>query len=263
MRYYFLLICICMTFTSTAKNIQLDEFQKILDSLDLTGSILIFDDANSTYYSNDFEWSNKGFIPASTYKIPNTIIGLELGTLKDEQELFHWDGQKRRFPQWEKDMNLKEAFKVSCLPCYQELARKNGLKGMKKMSKKINYGSMKIHKKTLDNFWLKGQSKISPFQQIDFLRRLYHQELPIQQKTYDIMSDIMIHAIKGQKILRGKTGWGDEKGKDLGWFVGYVVHGEKVYFFATCVQPKNEDVGNFLQSRIDATLAALQHLDIF
>lgn len=61
------------------------EFQKILDSSDLEGAILIYDKKKNTYYSNSFLESRVQYLPASTFKIPNSIIGLELNILENEK----------------------------------------------------------------------------------------------------------------------------------------------------------------------------------
>lgn len=106
------------------------EFQTIIDSSNVEGSILIYDFTENKYYSNNFEWANKGRLPASTFKIPNSIIALETNVVKDDSTLLKWDGKKRRLKNWEQDLTLKEAFHFSCVPCYQEIAQKIGVKRM-------------------------------------------------------------------------------------------------------------------------------------
>ena len=71
------------------------EFQSIIDSSDVKGAILIYDLNQDIYYSNDFDWSNKGNLPASTFKIANSIIGLETGVIEHDSVLFKWDGEKK------------------------------------------------------------------------------------------------------------------------------------------------------------------------
>ena len=88
--------------------IQKPEFGKILDSLKVKGSILIFDVKNMTYYSNDFSWAKTGIIPASTFKIPNSIIALETGIIQSDSTIFKWNGEKRRFKKWEEDLTFKK-----------------------------------------------------------------------------------------------------------------------------------------------------------
>lgn len=247
------------------KNIEIEVsgFSKILDSLKLKGSILIYDLDKKTYYSNNFSWAKTGRLPASTFKIPNSIIALETGVMQNDSVVFKWNGEKRAIKAWEQDLTFKQAFKVSCVPCYQEIARKIGLKRMKSYLKKLNYNKMVFDAKTIDNFWLTGNSKISQMQQIDFLKRLYLSELTISKRTESIMKNIMEIEKKDDYILRGKTGWAQNDDINNGWFVGYVEKENKVYFFATNVEPDNGfDLDNFAAIRISSTKEALRKLKI-
>ena len=78
----------CQTKNSKGKETLVPEFNKILDSLKVKGSILIYSFTDKTYYSNDFSWAKTGIIPASTFKIPNSIIALETGVIKNESDVF-------------------------------------------------------------------------------------------------------------------------------------------------------------------------------
>ena len=198
----------CQTKIVIPKEIVKSEFGNILDSLKVNGSILIFDVRNKTYYSNNFSWAKTGIIPASTFKIPNSIIALETGIIKNDSSIFKWNGEKRRLKKWEEDLTFKKAFQVSCVPCYQEIARKIGVKRMKSYLKKLNYNGMVFDTLTIDDFWLQGKSKFSQMQQIDFLERLYLSKLPISKRNENIMKDIMqIEKTEGY-VLSGKSGWG-------------------------------------------------------
>ncbi|TDE55243.1 class D beta-lactamase [Flavobacterium sp. GT3P67] len=248
---------------SPEKEVVVPEFNKILDRLKVKGAILIYDVASKTYYSNDFSWAKTGFIPASTFKIPNSIIALETGVAKNDSTIFKWDGEKKWSKNWEKDLTLKEAYHVSCVPCYQEIARKIGYEGMKTYLKKLNYTGMVFDNNTIDNFWLEGDSKITQFQQIAFLKRLHFSELPISKRTESIVKNIMIMEQTNDYVLRAKTGLSVKNGVDNGWYVGYFVVKNKVYFFATNLEPKkgtNRD--EFILTRLNATKAAFQNLKI-
>lgn len=245
------------------KKVVNENFQKHLDKAHLNGVIVIFDPQTKTYYSNDFKRSEKGYLPASTFKIPNSIIALETGVVEDENTFFKWDGKKRYFKMWEKDMIFKDAYKKSCLPCYQEIARDIGIQRMKDNVKKLEYGNMIFEESSVDDFWITGDSKITAMQQIDFLSRLYYEKLPISKRTYQILKPIMQIDEKPNYTLSGKTGWSKEEDFNLGWFVGYLKKGDDVYFMATNVDPKEDfDMKNFIKIRLEMTKEALKELEI-
>ena len=161
-----------------------DNFQIIIDSNNLIGSILIYNSKKNEYYSNDFERAKTGFLPASTFKVVNSIIGLETGIIEDEQHLFKWDGTPQRLKNWEADLTLAEAYKRSCVPCYQSVARGIGIDSMNYYLQKLAYGNQIVPDSLIDLFWLVGDFQISQFEQIDFLQRLYNKELP--RHTYPL-----------------------------------------------------------------------------
>lgn len=239
------------------------ELQTILDSVNLDGVILIYDKKANIYYSNDFSKSREGYLPASTFKIPNSIIGLELKILENDQTVFKWDGTDRFLPVWEQDLTLKEAFQTSCVPCYQELAREIGIKRMKEYIEKLKFGEMYMTEKSIDNFWLIGSSKINTFQQIDFLKRLNEEQLPISKSTCKTVKSIMEIESKEDYSLSGKTGLSVVSGKkDIGWFVGYVKKKGNVYYFATKISPKTDDMlrSDFTPLRQKVSIMALRKM---
>lgn len=271
MKKIYSILCVIFLFISSngvcqsnqkSKEIIKPEFELILDKLGVKGSILIYDIKSNTYYSNNFSWAKMGVIPASTFKIPNSIIGLETGVVDNDTTIFKWDGKKRRFSKWEVDLTLKKAFEVSCVPCYQEIARKVGVKRMKSYLQKLNYPGMVFDSSTIDNFWLQGKSKISQMQQIDFLKRFYSSQLAISKNTEKIMKDIMIIDKNENYVLSGKTGWGTRNEMDNGWLVGYLEIKKAVYFFATNVEMKNATMDNFPAIRFNSTLNAFKELKL-
>jgi len=248
---------------TSSKEITVDKFNTLLDTHKLTGTILIYEVQKETYYTNDHSTSKTGAIPASTFKIPNSIIGLETGNLADETTVFKWDGRKRAYPMWEKDLTLKEAFQVSCVPCYQELARSIGVDTMQSYLDKLGYGGMDVNQDNLDMFWLAGDSRISPMEQIKFLRRLYKGELPISTTTTETLKNIMKMETNKVYSLSGKTGWAVIGEENIGWFVGYLENQNGMYYFATRITPKTDlDTDNFIKARKQITLDAFKKLGI-
>lgn len=245
------------------REIVVPEFQTIIDSAKVEGAILIYDIQDDTYYSNNFEWSKNGNLPASTFKIVNSIIALETEVIENDSTIFKWNGEERRLRNWEQDLMLRDAFHFSCVPCYQDVARDIGVDRMNNYLTKFNYGAMEVDSTNIDIFWLAGESQISQFQQIDFLKRFYRSELPISKRTESIMKRlILIEARTGYK-LSGKTGWSIRNGNNNGWYVGYVELPKRTIFFATNIEPKEQfNMDMFPMIRTDITFKALEQMGI-
>lgn len=211
--------------------------QQLLDSAALEGVVLVFDPLTNILYSNDLERAGKGSLPASTFKIPNSLIALETGIVKNESTLFAWDGNKRSLQQWEQDMDFRQAFHLSCVPCYQQIARSIGPQRMNHWLELFSYGKMDVHSHNIDTFWLQGESEISPLQQLIFLVNLYFGNLPVSENTYRIIRQLMVIEENDNWKLSGKTGWAIRQGNNTGWFVGYLEKKEQVFFVVSCVEP--------------------------
>ncbi|MDB4292954.1 class D beta-lactamase [Maribacter sp.] len=247
--------------TEHSKRLESHQFQAILDSAKVKGALVIFDAQNGRYHSNDFEWAETQRLPASTFKIPNSIIALETAVVENDSTLFKWNGEKRGLKVWQQDLMLKQAFHFSCVPCYQEIARKIGLKRMNDHLKELGFGAMMVDTTNIDNFWLEGDSKISPLEQIDFLKRLYESNLPISKRTEALMKAIMVIEKNERYTLSGKTGWATANDVDNGWFVGFVVRGSKQYYFATNIEPLPDfDMQQFAKIRKELTFSALRQM---
>ena len=245
------------------KNHKVPEFQSILDSAEVVGAILLYDFQEDAYYSNDFERAKEGKLPASTFKITNSIIGLETGVIESDTTMFKWDGEERGNENWERDLSLGDAFRFSCVPCYQEIARKIGSERMNDYLQKLDYGAMEVDSSNMDRFWLGGDSRISPMQQIDFLKRLFASKLPISERTTNILRKIMFIEETEKYSLYGKTGLSNAEHGYNGWFVGYVEQGTDTYFFATNIEPSDDfDFDVFVQKRMDITFAALKQMNM-
>ncbi len=237
------------------------EFQAMLDSAGVKGSILI--NSGNNYYSNDFGWAKTGRLPASTFKIPNSIIALELGVMESDSTIIPWDGQAKFMKSWEQDLSFRNAFHASCVPCYQEIARKIGVEQMKKFTSGFNFGKMDFDSTNLDMFWLEGASRINQFEQISFLKRFNEQELSITKRTHTIMSRLMIIEETENYTLRGKTGWSVQNGEDNCWFVGYIETKNESYYFATNIEPgEQSDMNRVYRIRKEVTMKALKTLGL-
>ena len=111
---------------------------------EVAGTFVLFDAATDTMFVSDAARAKMRFTPASTFKIANSLIGLDARAVKSVDEVLPYGGKPQRLKAWERDMGLREAVKVSNVPIYQELARRIGLERMRESVKKLGYGNMQI-----------------------------------------------------------------------------------------------------------------------
>lgn len=237
------------------------DFKKYYDQFNVEGSFVLYDPQADKYIFYNQDQFEQTFSPASTYKICNSLIGLETGVIKDENFVIPWDSVTRQNPNWNSDHNLKTAFKNSTVWYYQELARRVGGQQMKYWLDKANYGNADTSG-GIDKFWLTGGLRISPKQQIDFLKRLHDNQLPFSQRSVDIVKNIMIAKDTLDYVVRAKTGWGGQDNKDIGWYVGYLETKNKVYYFANCIQSSDINNKDFANARIDIVYLILKDLKL-
>ena len=76
---------------------------------------------NFTVY-NLKRYRDSAFLPASTFKIVNSLIGLQTGIIDNDSMVIKWDGKVRRVPEWNQDLSMYRAFRVSAVPYFQEVA---------------------------------------------------------------------------------------------------------------------------------------------
>jgi beta-lactamase class D len=218
------------------------DFGKYFQQANVKGTFILYDLKKDQYLVYNSKRVNTRFIPASTFKIFNSLVALETGSVKDENQVSKWDGVKRKFPAWNRDQTMRTAIKDSVVWFYQELARRIGQERMQHYINLAGYGNRDISG-GIDQFWLQGGLRISPKEQINLLVKLYRNELPFSQRTIDIVKDILINEKTNNYILRGKTGWGWEFTPQVGWYVGYLERGDNVYFFALNLDiTKPEDI---------------------
>ncbi|BAY20283.1 peptidoglycan glycosyltransferase [Calothrix sp. NIES-2100] len=231
-------------------------FQK----LGLEGSILIYDLKNNRTYEHNPQRNATAMVPASTFKIFNSLVALETGILPNDVAILTWDGIHREIDAWNQDTNLRQAFQNSTVWFYQVLARRSGYERMQQFIDKVGYGNRQIGTAAdIDRFWLQGPLKITPKEQINFLQRLYQGDLPFSKRTMELVKDIMVREQTPDYTLRGKTGWLTSSKPEIGWFVGYLEQNNNVYFFATNINlQKPEDA----PARIEITRLSLKDLGL-
>jgi beta-lactamase class D len=194
--------------------------------------------------ASDTNRSGEAKLPASTFKIPNSLIALETGVVGDpDKDVFKWDGVTRSIDAWNRDHTLRSAIAASAVPVYQEIARRIGAERMQKYVDLLDYGNRDIGG-GIDQFWLTGSLRIDPVQQVDFVDRLRRGVLPVSKRSQDLVRDILPVTKVGDSVIHAKSGLlGAEIGKpSLGWMVGWAEKGPAQTVFALnidCKEPRH------------------------
>lgn len=262
---YFLVLCFySFLFSSCSVNkAEIDNsLKKYFEEKKADGCFTMFDNGTGKVTVYNMTLDTSRFLPASTFKIVNSLIGLETNIVKDEKMVIKWDSIQRWNTEWNRDLTMAEAFKVSAVNYYQEVARRVGKDTMQKWLDSLHYGTQKISG-PVDSFWLNNTLKVSPDEQLGLVKRLYFDQLPFQKRNQQIVRDLMIRENTTQYTLAYKTGWGfDEQGANIGWVIGWIEENKHPYFFALLVKhpAKDFDMGTV---RIDILKSILKQYGFF
>ena len=207
----------------------------LFSSAGVEGVFVLRDEATGCTRTTSAAMADQGFRPQSTFKIPNALIGLETGVIQGANHLWRWDGSRRALQDWEQDLDLAGALRVSCVPCFQDVARRIGEQRMRRYLRDLGYGNQDIVG-PIDRFWLDGPLRITPRQQVAFVHRMLAGELPVKQANVELVWRLL-EIESGQGFtFRGKTGLGSQDDRAIGWLVGYVERAGHRWSYATFVQ---------------------------
>lgn len=234
------------------------EVGALFTSAGVMGTFVLYDADTGRFVGHNQARSKVRFVPASTFKIPNTLIGLSVGAVENVDEVLPFDGKPQPFAAWEQDMSLRDAISASNAAIYQELARRIGLERMRNNVSELGFGNEDIGA-AVDTFWLEGPLEISAVEQARFLARLAQSKLPIPEGIQQNVREIILLEQGKDWQLYGKTGWENAPAPGIGWWVGWVQKNDRVYAFAL-----NMDIQQATDAskRIEIGKASLEALGI-
>ncbi len=242
MRYCITLV-ILLTFACSPNNVTLDNsLEKFFDDNNVKGTFGLFDNGKGNFIVYNLgRFKDSAYLPASTFKIVNSLIGIETGRIVDEKRVIKWDGVIRKFPNgsiagdWNQDLTMAQAFKFSAVPYYQQVARLIGKDTMQHWLDTLGYGSryQKTKISKIDTFWLDNSVRVTADEQLGLVKKLYFDQLPFQKRSMRIVKELMVQEQNSNYTLAYKTGWGyRENGNALGWMAGWIIENQHPYFFA-------------------------------
>ena len=200
--------------------------------------------------------------PCSTFKIPNSLIGLDAGVVTPTT-VFKWDGKPQPIKSWEQDADMKTAFKESIVWWYQKVAQLVGQAAYQERLRAFDYGN-KAPEGPLTTFWLGpaagGRLGISTRQQAQFLHRLFAGRLPVKPESLAYVESIMVNEIRNGSTMSGKTGSCAsvaDSSRQVGWWVGRLKTAQHDYVFAASVDGESENAlpGVEVEDRVKTAFA--------
>lgn len=241
---FVVLISSLFLLSCTQNNVEEDSsLKKYFTENKVSGCFALMNNATGKFTVYNLKrYRDSSYLPASTYKIINSLIGLQTGVISSDSMVIPWDGVTRSVAEWNKDLTMYEAFRASAVPYYQEVARRIGKEKMQYWLDSLHYGSgkkdtlFKIHS-AIDTFWLDNTLKLTPDEQMGVVKRLYFNQLPFFKFYQEKVKNAMLFENNSNYRLGYKTGWAHtEKGHSLGWLVGWIEENQHPYFFVLNVE---------------------------
>ena len=225
-----------------------DSLKKYFDEHQVEGTFALLDNGTNEFKVYNLpRFRDSSYLPASTFKIINSLIGLQTGKIVNDSMIINWDGIDRGRSECNRDMNMYDAFRISCPPWYMELARRIGKDTMQTWLDSLGYGKkengqFKIQE-NLDTFWLDNSVKITPDEQLGLVKKLYFNQLPFHRVNQEIVKNAMLFENNANYKLSYKTGWGTrENGNQLGWIIGWIEENRHPYFFVMNIESPDKSI---------------------
>lgn len=245
MKKIFTLIFLPLLYWSCSpNNVTIDNsLQKLFKENKVEGCFALLDNSSGKFtVYNLARYRDSSYSPASTFKIVNSLIGLQTGKIVNDSMIMPWDGIQRSTGAWNKDLTMYEAFRVSSVPYFQELARRIGKDTLQSWLDTLSYGNKKIGNR-IDSFWLDNSLKIKPDEQLGLMKKLYFNELPFFKMNQETVKKAMLFEDNSNYRLSYKTGGGfSENGSSLDWMVGWIEENRRPYFFVLNIESTDPDV---------------------
>lgn len=254
----------------SSNNVKQDNsLKKYFTQNNVVGCFALMDNGTGkfTVYNLD-RYRDSSYLPASTFKIVNSLIGLQTGKIVNDSMIIKWDGVKRWVDDWNKDLTMYEAFRISAVPYYQEVARRIGKETMEMWLDSLRYGARTDTDKVkittaVDSFWLDNSIKLTPDQELGLVKQLYFDQLPFFKSYQEVVKRAMLFENNANYRLGYKTGWGfTEQDHALGWVVGWIEENNHPYFFVLNIESPDKNFDMY-EVRMNMLKDILKQLGFF
>jgi beta-lactamase class D len=220
-----------------------NELQKFFVENKASGCFALFNNASGKFtVYNLTRYRDSSYLPAASFNIVHALIGLQTGIISSDSMVIPWDGVQRSVSEWNKDLTMYEAFRVSSVPYFQGVARRLGKDTIQRWLDMLGYGTKKITT-SADSFWLDNSLKITPDEQLGLVKKLYFDQLPFHKHNQETVKRAMLMEDNANYRLGYISARGsNEDGHHIGWMVGWIEENRHPYFFVLNTQSADSGI---------------------
>lgn len=237
-----------------AATVEQSDWGRIFDDENVVGTFAVREVGSGQTLVWNRDRAGRPRLPASTFKILNSLIILQTETVTSVDELVPWDGVERELDVWNQDHSLRSGIEVSAVWMYQVLAREVGDEQMAEWVDAAGYGNRDIGG-GIDAFWLRGDLRISPVGQLDFLEAMVTGDLHFDPDVVSDVREILVREQGDGWSWSHKTGTSFAGESPLGWLVGTTEHEGRMWVFAMNIDLEPTDLASQIDPQARQTVA--------
>lgn len=204
----------------------------------INGCAVLYSPAENKYSLYNKDMAEQEVSPYSTFKIISTLVGIHNNIIKDETSTMNYNGTQYPNSEWNGDLTLQKAFQTSCIWYFHQIINSVGEEKVKKELSDLKYGNYDVSEwegsminpyEELNGFWLGSSLKISPYEQVEVLSKIFEGKSIYDNESVEILKKIMLIQDNKEKKIYGKTGSGSN---GEAWFIGFTEKGQQREYFA-------------------------------
>lgn len=231
-----LIAVISIFYSCSPGNAKIDNSLKVyFDSAGVKGSFAFLNNQIGDISVYNMHDDTLRVSPGGSFKIAETLIGIETARLTDENTVMPGSDSSLQ------SVTLKQAFDANHLNYFQQLARKIGEDTMSFWIDSLKYGNMQTH--PLDSFWMNGNMKISPDEQLGLIYKIYFDQLHFQKYAQDVVRQLMLKESNTLYKLSYTTAPAMDGNTPIAWICGWIEENRHVYFFVSVVKADKQREG--------------------
>lgn len=204
----------------------------------INGCAVLYSPVENKYSLYNKDMAEQEVSPYSTFKIISTLVGIHNNIIKDETSTMNYNGTQYPNSEWNGDLTLQKAFQTSCIWYFHQIINSVGEEKVKKELSDLKYGNYDVSEwegsminpyEELNGFWLGSSLKISPYEQVEVLSKIFEGKSIYDNESVEILKKIMLIQDNKEKKIYGKTGSGLN---GEAWFIGFTEKGQQREYFA-------------------------------